>query len=61
MNLEEFSPELMEKAKACTTPEELATLAETQGVKLTDDQLENLSGGADCEKHATEWANVSSK
>ena len=46
MKLEDLSPELQEKAKACTSAEELLELARTEGVELTDDQLEVISGGS---------------
>ena len=52
MNKDDLSPELREKARACTTTEELLALAEAAGVELNDDQLEAVSGGAmwdDCE------------
>ena len=45
MNFEELSPELQEKAKACTTPEELKSLAEAEGFKLSDNMLEGVGGG----------------
>lgn len=34
------------KAKACTTPEELIDLAKSEGVELTDEQLEGIAGGS---------------
>ena len=46
MNLEDLSPELQEKVKACTTADELAQLAKENGVELTDEELEEVSGGA---------------
>ena len=45
MNLENLSPEQIEKAKACKTPEELFELAKAEGVELSDDQLEAVSAG----------------
>ena len=48
MNLEDLSPELMEKAKACKTPEEMLALAKEEGYELTDAELEGLAGGMDC-------------
>ena len=41
----DISPELREKAKACTTPEELMALAKSEGYKLTEQDLEAVSGG----------------
>lgn len=45
MTFEDLSPELKEKALACKTPEELLALAKTEGIDLTNDQLESISGG----------------
>ena len=55
MNISDITPELCEKAKAVKTPEELIALARSEGVELSDEQLEAVSGGAwndwdDCEK-----------
>ena len=43
---EELSPELQAKAKACTSPEELKALAESEGFELSDDALQGVAGGA---------------
>lgn len=40
-----FIYELKDKAKACTTNEELLALAESEGIELTDEQLNAMSGG----------------
>ena len=46
MRLEDLTPEQLEKIKDCETDgERLALLAE-DGVELTDEQLEGVSGGA---------------
>ncbi|MBR0404434.1 MAG: hypothetical protein IJI68_04430 [Eggerthellaceae bacterium] len=45
MNFEDLTPEQIEKAKACKTAEELVQLAEAEGVKLSNEQLEAISGG----------------
>lgn len=47
MNINDLTPEQMEKAKACKTPEELISLAKAEGVELSDEQLEAMSGGSD--------------
>ena len=57
MNFEDLkNPELQEKLKAAKTGEELVAIAIEQGVELSDEQLEAISGGADwhefCERHA---------
>jgi predicted ribosomally synthesized peptide with nif11-like leader len=46
------SPELREKAKACKTPEEMLALAKKEGYKLSDKEMEAISGGRwSCENH----------
>ena len=40
-----FSKELLEKAKACTSPEELKALMESEDVELSDEALEAIAGG----------------
>ena len=40
-----LSPELMEKAKACTSPEELMDLAKGENQELSLDELDSASGG----------------
>ena len=42
---ESLSPELREKAKACQTPEEMLALAKAEGYKLSEEELEAISGG----------------
>lgn len=57
MNVEDLTPEQLEKAKACKSSEELAALAAEVGVKLSDEELESLSGGnwaTDCPKEGCE-------
>ena len=46
MDYKDISPELREKAKACTSAEEMIELAKKEGYKLSDEELENVSGGA---------------
>ena len=45
MSIEDFTPEQVEMAKACKTAEELFDLAKQEGVELTDEQLDQVSGG----------------
>ena len=42
----DINSELREKAKACTSPEELLALAKREGYKLSDEQIEAVSGGS---------------
>ena len=43
--LEGLTSEQIEKVKSCKNPEELLSLAKEEGVELTDEQLEAVSGG----------------
>ena len=45
MKLEDLSTELREKMFACETKEQLIELAKEEGVELTDEQVEEISGG----------------
>ena len=45
MKFDEMSPELQEKAEACETVEELAALAEAEGIELSDEDLDGIAGG----------------
>lgn len=45
MNIDDLSPELRAKAEKCETPEELLALAKEEGVELSEDDLEAVSGG----------------
>ena len=42
-----YSPELLAKVEACESMNELVSLLNEEGVDLTDEQLENISGGDD--------------
>ena len=55
MYIDNLTPELMERAKACANSEELMALAKEEGVELTDEQLEAVAGGGiwSCEDHAS--------
>ena len=46
MNIEDLSAEQLEKAKACTTKEELAAFFEAEGFDLSDEELNAFAGGA---------------
>ena len=45
MNYEDLTPEQLDKARACKSAEELVELAKEEGVELTDEQVEFISGG----------------
>ena len=52
MNFEDLTTQQKEKVKACKTPEEVLSLAKEEGIKLTDAQLESISGGwGGCEEY----------
>ena len=48
MDLENLniSDELRKKAEACKTPEELLALAKKEGYKLSDEEMQAVSGGS---------------
>ena len=53
MNFEDLkNPELQDKLKACKSTDEIIELVRTEGVDLTDEQLQALAGG---EERVTEW------
>ena len=41
----ELTPEQMEKARECKSSDELVKLAQSEGIELTDDQLDAIAGG----------------
>lgn len=45
MKFEDMDPKIIEKAKACATPEEVVDMLHKEGVELDDGQLEQISGG----------------
>ena len=45
MKFEDLTPEQMEKAKACKTPEDILALAKEEGYELTDEELAAIAGG----------------
>ena len=45
MEFSDLSPELKEKARACETVDEVLALVKEEGIELSDDELENVSGG----------------
>ena len=48
-----LSDEMKEKVKSCKTADDLITLAKTEGIELTDEQLDAISGGSvwSCDYH----------
>ena len=47
MNLNNLSEEIRKKALECETAEELFELAKKEGVELSDEQLDAISGGVE--------------
>lgn len=45
MNYEDLSPELLAKARACESAGELMALAKDEGIPLSDEELDGISGG----------------
>ena len=54
MKFEDLTPEQMEKAKACKTPEDILALAKKEGYELDDEELQAIAGGEEwyqCSDH----------
>ena len=47
MKFEDLTPEQMEKAKACKTPEDILALAKEEGYELSDEELTAIAGGSE--------------
>ena len=45
MRFEDMTPEMVERAKGCETAEERTAFIRENGIELTDEQLEGISGG----------------
>ena len=41
----DLTPEQMEKARACKSADDLVKLADSEGIELTDEQVEAIAGG----------------
>ena len=50
MNYSDLTAQQQEQLNGCTTAEELLALAKSEGVELTDDQLDAVSGGIEWDK-----------
>ncbi len=46
MNFDGLTPEQKEMALSCKTPEELLAMAKKMGYKLSDEELDSISGGS---------------
>ncbi|MBR2834410.1 MAG: hypothetical protein IKE43_01655 [Coriobacteriales bacterium] len=59
MDFSDLTPEQIEKAKACKSVEELINLAKEEGLELSDEQLEAISGSEEwyepCKKYTCYW------
>ena len=51
MEFKDLTPEQQEKANACATAGELADLAKSEGIELSDEQMDQLAGGWDSESY----------
>ena len=47
MNFSDLTPEQMEKARACESPEDILAMAKEEGYELSEDELDAVSGGGD--------------
>ena len=48
MDINELPLELLEKAKACKSTEELSALCAEAGIELSEEDLNTLAGGISC-------------
>ena len=55
--LKGLTEEQIAKVKACKNSEELLALAKEEGIELTDEQLDAISGGGIC-GHSKEWYEI---
>ena len=58
MNFNGLSPELREKALACKTRDEIIELAKSEGIELTEEQLDAVAGGirwGECEEESCRY------
>ena len=52
MDFNDLTPEQQDKARACKTPEDVLALAKENGIELSDEQLDDVSGGwNDCDNY----------
>ena len=56
MEFNDLTEEQKAKAKACKTTEELLALAKEEGMELSADELESISGGVEWSK-CNHWEN----
>jgi len=42
----DLTPDQMEKARTCRSSDDLVELAKSEGIELTDEQLDTVAGGA---------------
>jgi 2-keto-3-deoxy-galactonokinase len=61
MKIEEMTPELIEKAKACKTTEELMKFFMENHISLPDEYLENVSGGVNADEYDSEYAKAGAR
>ena len=45
MNFDGLTPEQKERVKGCTTPEELLAIAREEGYELSEEELDQVTGG----------------
>ena len=45
MKFDDLTPEQLAKTKACRTPEDILMLAKEEGYELTNEELEQITGG----------------
>ena len=57
MNLNDLTPEMRKRGRACKSADELVALATELGVTLTDEQLDEIAGGSWTHTYST-WVGI---
>ena len=58
MNFDDLSAETKAKLLKCKSPEDILELAKSEGIDLTDEQIEGISGGGTWDSepcHSVTW------
>ena len=58
MQYQDLTAEQQEKLNDCTSADELFALAQEEGLELTDDQIEMVTGGFDLAAWIDDFANA---
>ena len=56
MDINDLTPEQLEKAKVATSADELLELAKSEGIDLSDEQLDVVAGGRGMHAGGPSWS-----